>query len=256
MDIDSLDWVLAAVLVIAAPCVGSFLGVVAERLPRGETLVLGRSRCRNCATPLTPRDLVPLVSWAAAGGRCRHCGARLGLGYPAIELAALGVALWSLSVLPGWLALVGCLLGWTLLTLALIDARTFMIPNVLSLPLIAAGLLLAPLLPAVSLWDHVLGAAFGAALIAVTAAVYRRLRGREGIGMGDAKLLAAAGAWVGWQGLGSVLLLAAVVGLGVSLALRLRSGAPDLTQPIPFGPYLALGFWLTWLYGPITWSPS
>ncbi|MEM7224690.1 MAG: A24 family peptidase [Pseudomonadota bacterium] len=249
-----LGGLLPVFLVVAGPFVGSFLGLVADRLPAGEGLVGGRSRCDNCQATLAPRDLIPVVSWALAGGRCRQCGARLSWRYPAIELAAAAVALWSVMLLPGWLMVVGCLLGWCLLTIATIDFRTFLIPDALSWPLLVTGLGLAALWPNTVLFDHLIGALVGALVVIAVGLAFKRLRKREGIGLGDAKLLAAAGAWVGWQGLGSVLLLAAGSGLLVTLALGLLGKGRGLDQPIPFGPYLALGLWLTWLYGPLSFG--
>jgi leader peptidase (prepilin peptidase)/N-methyltransferase len=237
----------AVILLVAAPFVGSFLGLLVVRLPVGETVVLGRSRCRRCDAALGPRDLVPLLSWAASGGRCRHCHAALGWFHPAIEAAALGVALWSVAVAPGWLAWASAGLGWTLLALAVIDHRHMIVPDALSLPLIPAGLAIAVLAPAGGLAHHLAGAAAGAASLGAVAWAYRRARGREGLGLGDVKLFAAAGAWTGWQGLPSVLLIGAATGLAA--ALILGRARPD--RPVPFGPYLALGLWITWLYGPV-----
>ncbi len=241
----------ALLLIIMAPCVGSFLGLVIQRLPAERQVIRGRSACDHCGATLAVRDLVPLASWILSRGRCRHCGARLGIFYPAIELAALGVALWSLAVLPGWLTWAGSALGWTLLALAVIDARHMILPNALSLPLIPAGLLLSWAVDPAKLPGHALGAAAGFLTILVLSAAYRRLRGREGIGLGDAKLLAAAGAWVSWQGLPSVLLLAAASGLAGALARGLSGDGIKPTKAFAFGPYLAAGFWLVWLYGPI-----
>ncbi|MDH3473801.1 MAG: A24 family peptidase [Rhodospirillales bacterium] len=241
----------ALLLIFAAPCVGSFLGVVIERLPTERPILRSRSACDHCGTRLGARDLVPLASWALARGRCRHCGGRLSLFYPAIELAALAMALWSLAVLPGWLAWAGSALGWTLLALAVIDARHMILPNELSLPLIPAGLAVAWALDPGKLPDHALGALAGFLLILALAALYRRLRKREGIGLGDAKLLAAAGAWVSWQGLASVLLLGAASGLAGALVIGFAGGGLKSTRAVPFGPYLAAGFWLVWLYGPL-----
>jgi leader peptidase (prepilin peptidase)/N-methyltransferase len=241
----------ALLLIFAAPCVGSFLGVVIERLPAERPILWGRSACDHCGARLGARDLVPLASWALARGRCRHCGGRLSLFYPAIELAALAVALWSLAVLPGWLAWAGSALGWTLLALAVIDARHMILPNELSLPLIPAGLAVAWALDPGKLTDHALGALAGFLLILALAALYRWLRKREGIGLGDAKLLAAAGAWVSWQGLASVLLLGAASGLAGALVIGFAGDGLKATRAFPFGPYLATGFWLVWLYGPL-----
>ncbi|MFQ5567894.1 MAG: prepilin peptidase, partial [Paracoccaceae bacterium] len=120
------------ILLVAAPFVGSFLGLLIERLPAGESVVLGRSRCGKCGAALGPRDLVPLLSWAASGGRCRHCRAALGWFHPGIEAAALGVALWSVLVVPGWLAWASAGLGWTLLALAVIDQRHMVLPDALN----------------------------------------------------------------------------------------------------------------------------
>ncbi len=251
------DWLRPDLLflLLAAPCVGSFLGVLVVRLPAGQPLVLARSACPHCGVTLKARDLVPLVSWLANHGRCRACSARLGIFYPLVELLALALALWAYMVVPGWPLWVTCLLGWTLLALALIDARHLELPDLLTLPLIPAGLLMAWLLAPEAVLAHVIGAAAGFLFLAGLALAYRRLRGREGLGLGDAKLLAAAGAWLGWQGLPSVILIAAASGLaGALVQARLgrgESGGLDAGRPLPFGPYLAAGFWLVWLYGPL-----
>jgi leader peptidase (prepilin peptidase)/N-methyltransferase len=235
-----LEWLLAAIL---APFVGSFLGVVIERLPAGQPIVLGRSACDHCGATLTARDLVPLISWLARRGWCRCGHARLSWFHPAIELAALAVALSGAAVLSGWLLWVGLGLGWTLLTLAVIDGREFVLPDIIVLPLIPIGLLVVW---AIDPAGHALGALAGFASFAAIAGVYRRVRGREGLGLGDAKLLAAAGAWLGWQTLPSVVLIAAASGLAFALA-----ASACLDQPGRLGPYLALAFWLVWLFGPV-----
>jgi leader peptidase (prepilin peptidase)/N-methyltransferase len=236
---------------ILAPFVGSFLGVVVERLPAGRTVVLGRSTCDHCGETLTARDLIPLVSYLARRGRCRCGRAALSRFHPGIELAALAVALSAALVLSGWLLWASLGLGWTLLTLAAIDWREFVLPDILTLPLILSGLALAWAIDPALLWGHALGALAGFASLALIAGVYRRVRGREGLGLGDAKLLAAAGAWLGWQGLPSVLLIAAVSALALALATALGGGKLAWTSRIAFGPHLALGFWLVWLYGPL-----
>ncbi len=238
-------------LILAAPCMGSFIGVVADRLPADRPLVWSRSACDRCGQRLAVRDLVPIAGWLANRGRCRHCGHAVSALYPAIELAAVLIAVWSLAVLPGWLAWAGAALGWTLLTLSIVDVRHLLLPDQLTLPLIPVGLVVTWTVAPDALAEHILAALGGFLIFAVLALVYRRLRGREGIGLGDAKLLAAAGAWVSWQGLPGVILLAAAGGLAGALAKRLVAGRLDLRQPLPFGPYLAAGLWLVWLYGPI-----
>ena len=234
---------------LAAPAAGSWLGVLIRRLPRGVPVALARSRCEACGTALGPLDLVPLLSWLWLRGRCRHCRAPIDRFHVGIELAALGVAAWAVAsagddVMRAWL---GCGLGWTLLALAWIDLEWFILPDALTLPLLLGGLAATWLVDPDALGDAALGAALGWLVFASVAAGYRALRGRDGLGGGDAKLLAAAGAWLGWQALPEVMLLGAVAALVGGGALRLaRDGAR-----LAFGPWLALAIWLVWLYGDI-----
>lgn len=241
----------ALFLLLAAPFVGSFLALVACRLPAGQTIVFGRSRCSSCARTLSLGDLFPIASWLMTGRRCRGCKTPISAFYPFVEFAALVVAVWSLAALPLDLVPLGCLLGWCLLLLAVIDSRTLTLPDELTLPLIAAGLLATWAMTPDRLFDHVLGAALGGAALWLIAALYYRMRGREGLGLGDAKLLAAAGAWLGWQGLGSVILIAAVSALVLILGRSAMGHRLSSEDPLPFGPFLALGIWVTWLYGPL-----
>ncbi len=234
---------------LAAPFVGSLLGVLVERLPAGEPVVFARSRCRACGATLKVRDLVPLVSFALTRGRCRMCGSPIGWFAPSIEAASVVVALWAAAVVPAdWLwPTVG--LGWTLLALAVTDARTLILPDALTLPLIPAGLLMVAFALPERLIDHLIGAGAGFVVPAAVRLLYRRLRDREGLGLGDVKLLAAAGAWVGWQGLPWLLLIAAVAALAAVLLVAIVRRRLDAGAPIPFGPFLCLAFWLVWLYG-------
>jgi len=195
---------------------------------------------------------VPLASWLASGGRCRYCATPLGRRYPLTELAALVIAAWAAIVLDGWMVLVGCALGWTLLALALIDWREQILPDSLTLPLLAGGLGAAWTLVRLDFIDHAIGAVAGLTLFWAVAAIFRRVRGYDGLGGGDAKLFAASGAWLGWMGLPSVLVIAsgaALVGVGV---LKLAGKSNLSRTEIAFGPYLCIGFWLVWLYGPLT----
>ncbi len=240
-----------ALAIIVAPFVGSFLGVVIERLPAGRSIVFGRSTCDHCGETLTARDLIPLVSYLARAGRCSCGQAALGWFHPGIELAALAVVLSAATALSGWLLWASLGLGWTLLTLAAIDWRAFVLPDTMTLPLIPSGLAVAWAIDPGLLGGHALGALAGFASLALIAGVYRRLRRREGLGLGDAKLLAAAGAWLGWQGLPSVVLIAAVSALVLALATALGGGKLAWTSRIAFGPHLALAFWLVWLCGPL-----
>ncbi len=236
--------------VLAAPFVGSFLGVLILRLPEGRPVALARSACDHCGTRLSPIDLLPLLSYARLRGRCRHCGAPIAPFHWQVELAAVAVALSALAggtEQPGlWL---DCGFGWTLLALAWIDWDSMLLPDVLTLPLIPAGLLVTLWLEPELATDHALAAAIGYTALRGLALFYRKVRGREGLGEGDAKLLAALGAWVGLQQLPLVALIAALAGLAASVLMWLRGGELRASTAIPFGPFLALAGWVVRLMG-------
>ena len=163
--------------------------------------------------------------------------------------AGLGIALWAFLVLDPRLAAVGCLLGWGLLVLALIDWRIQVLPNVLTFPLIGLGLAVSALGWTGPIFDHLVGAVAGYAVFWAVSTFYSKVRGYDGLGLGDAKLLAAGGAWAGWQGLASIVLIGSVAALlGAMLALRGKEGLTGRTE-IPFGTFLAPAIWITWLYG-------
>jgi leader peptidase (prepilin peptidase) / N-methyltransferase len=238
-------------LMLSAPFIGSFVGVVADRWPKDEPFVLGRSRCPHCKHVLGARDLIPLVSWFAARARCRYCGQRLSIWYPTSEVSALIIASWSILAVPPGLAWISSLFGWTLLVLAVIDMRWLWLPHALTGPLAIAGLLITGLCNRSVPFDQLIGAILGYIAMTVVALLYRRYRGREGLGAGDANLFGALGAWVGWQGLPTVLLYAGISGLLI-LTMQSRAGRTvKWTTRIPFGPHLCLGGWLVWLYGPL-----
>jgi leader peptidase (prepilin peptidase) / N-methyltransferase len=236
---------------IVAPVVGSFLGVLITRLPAGEAVAIGRSRCSSCGHALGARDLVPLLSWVVLNRRCRYCGSPIGWFYPAIELAAIIVPIWAATEVDGWLLWATCALGWVLLTLAVIDARHLLLPDVLTLPLLVGGLAVAALIESASLHEHAIGAIAGFVVFWLIARGYRLVRGREGLGLGDAKFLAAAGAWVSWQGLPSVVFIGAASALAFAVT-RIIAGATSAEgQKVPFGTFLCLSTWIVWLYGPM-----
>lgn len=237
-----LELLAAAAILLAGPVAGSAAAAFARRWPddlRG--WLLGRSRCPACGTVLSARDLVPLASYLALRGRCRHCRRPIAPEYVAVELAALVLAGIAVALLPPLPALLAAVVGWALLAAALIDRRTLLLPDLVSLPLAAAGILAALLgLAPASPLGALAGALLGLGGLATVAELYRRLRGREGLGMGDAKLLAAAGAWLGPEPLPWVLLLGALGALAAAIA----TGAwRRPAEPLPFGPWLALGFW-------------
>jgi leader peptidase (prepilin peptidase)/N-methyltransferase len=227
-------------------CAGSFVATLAVRAEDGWRGILGgRSRCPACGAPLGARDLVPILSWLWQRGRCRHCAARIGAFYPLVEVAAAMIGTLALVLLPSPVAWVAALLGWWLLALALIDLRTWRLPDALTLPLILMGLLLAAADGALgdaslSLAEALLGAGGGYLAFAGLGRLYHWARGREGLGLGDAKLLAAAGAWLGLGALPLLVLLSTVPALLLAAA-RAPVLRPDTA--VPFGPALALGFW-------------
>jgi len=238
--------------VIFAAFIGSFIGVIVARIEEPRGILFGRSACASCGVRLAPRDLVPLGSWLFLRGRCRSCGESIGWFHPAIELAAMAVALGPALLFSGPLVWVSCLLGWTLLALAAIDLRYFLLPDFLTVPLIPAGILATWAFDPASLLSHFAGAAAGYGFVVLLRLIYKAIRSREGIGLGDAKLLAAAGAWVSWTGLPSVIVLGSFAGLLFALWGKLRGDTLSLTNPVPFGTFLCLGIWAVWLYGPLT----
>lgn len=240
-------------------CVGSFLGLISLRLPRGEDVVFGRSRCRGCGNVLRPWHMIPIISWLIARGRCQDCRSAIPLRYPFIELGAGLIGLWAgLNSSETLIAIVTAVLGWQLLLIAIIDAEHFQLPDQLTVPLFVTGLIASVALHTDGLPHNLpellaqplIGAGLGFGGLWLLAKVYQRLRGRQGLGDGDPLLLAACGAWVGWMGLPSVVLIASIFGLSLALgALVTRRPINDTTR-LPFGTFLAAGLWCTWLYGP------
>ncbi|MGI9500249.1 MAG: prepilin peptidase [Geminicoccaceae bacterium] len=242
----------AFIVVVLAPFVGSFLGVVIDRLPEGRPIIAGRSACDTCGYALGWTDLLPLLSFLLLRGSCRYCNTRLRIFYPLIELAAIAVALSAAFVLSGWLLILSVGLGWSLLALAVIDHRHLVLPDGLTLPLIPAGLAVAYMIEPGLLKAHIIGGAVGLLVFLGIAWLYRYLRGREGLGMGDAKLLAGAGAWLGWPALPGVVLLAAVSALCITFLRILSGDRMAINGELPFGGHLAFSFWASWLIGPLT----
>lgn len=246
-DIGATAWLWP---ILVAPFIGSFVGVLIVRLPTSAPVIFGRSACAHCGTRLSGWEMIPLASFLLLRGRCRYCLKPIGLFHPAVELAAVAVAVWAAAANPDPARLwADCGLGWTLLTLAWIDCTSFLLPDVLTLPLLMAGLVLTLGVQPEALTDHCLAAAFGFLSFQGLAFAYRRLRGWDGLGGGDAKLIAAAGAWCGLALLPFVVLGSAVLGLLAALGLALTGRAVTSRTRIPFGPCIALAFWLAWLHG-------
>jgi leader peptidase (prepilin peptidase)/N-methyltransferase len=242
---------LSSIMILtASPFIGSFIGCLADRLPAGRAMMWSRSSCDHCAHPLGPRDLVPLFSWLLGGAKCRYCRGTISSYYPLIEIAALAVAISALAVLDGALLWVTLGLGCILLILAAMDFRHMLLADALTFGLMLAGLGVAAIWSQLPLRDHILGMLIGGAALYVVNLIYRSVRKRDGLGMGDVKLMAGAGAWLGWQGLPSVLLYATITALIVVVSgLFGRKLARDTA--IPFGAFICFGIWITWLAGPI-----
>ena len=226
---------------LAAPFVGSVLGVLVRRLPAGLPVVLDRSRCEHCGHPLRPVELVPVLSFLWQRGRCRHCGAAIARQHLWMELAALAVPASAAWFEPDGVFLwADCLLGWMLLALAVIDWTHLRLPDALTLPLLLAGLAEAAWLEPGEAADRAWAAALGYGVLRLLGLAYRWLRGRDGLGGGDAKLFAASGAWVGLAGLGPTLGIAAAAGFAAALV---RGKGLRAHTMVPLGSCLALGTW-------------
>lgn len=254
----------AAWLTLLGAVVGSFLNVVVARVPRGESVVRPRSRCPRCGAAIAWYDNVPVLSWVLLRARCRACAAPIPARYPLVELlgAAAGFLAWRRHGLSA-AALAELAFAAGLLALAFIDLDTWLLPHVLTWPLIAFGLAMSALdLSAASLLSSVWGAVIGFAAFALVSVVGEKVFKKEALGFGDVWLLSGLGAWLGARALLPVVLLASLQGsvVGVALLLLGRSEpGPEPAHPVadedwvpprhavPFGPFLALGA-LEWLY--------
>jgi leader peptidase (prepilin peptidase)/N-methyltransferase len=258
----STAWLAASVGFVGL-CVGSFLNVVIHRLPRmmeaqwraecaelngtpmtaSETynLVKPDSRCPSCNTPIRAWQTIPVVSWLALGGRCAACKAPISARYPAVELltGALSVALaLRFGYSPALAA--ALVFAWALVALTFIDIDTQLLPDDITLPLVWAGLLANLFGAFVDLRSAVVGAIAGYLLLWSVYWGFRLIAKKEGMGYGDFKLLAAIGAWTGWQVLPFVIVISAGVGAVIG-SLMLVLSRRGMDTRIPFGPYLALG---------------
>ncbi len=251
--------------------IGSFLNVVIHRLPimmqrdtdnyiaaeRDEplphtqpyNLIVPRSACTSCGHRLSALENIPLLSWLFLRGRCRHCGASVSARYPLVEALTALLSAWVVwRIGSGFEGIAALLLVWSLVAMSFIDFDTQMLPDDLTLPLVWLGLLVNLIGGFVPLHDAVIGAAAGYLALWLVYWVFRFATGKEGIGYGDFKLLAALGAWLGWIMLPLIVLLSSLVGaiVGVSLILLRRH---QRGVPIPFGPFLAFAGLIALLYG-------
>ncbi|HEY1723157.1 MAG TPA: A24 family peptidase [Magnetospirillaceae bacterium] len=199
-------------------------------------------------TTLLAADVTGRYHRIAGDGRDTMPGNALFLA-PVLSIAAILIAVWTGFAAPASIVWISCLFGWTLLALAIIDLRLMILPNFLTISLALAGFIVTLTTDADRFPDSVIGAAVGYAILALIRISYRKLRGRDGLGGGDAKMLGAIGAWVGWQDLSSVVLIAALCGLAIIGVSSLMKGKLDPQHRLPFGPCLAFGAWVVWLHG-------
>lgn len=248
-----MESVVFATIFLAGLAAGSFLNVVIYRGPVMWKLADGeargnfvgpRSYCPACKTTLAATSLIPIVSYLVQRGRCAACGAKISARYPLVE--SLGALSALISVIAFGLtpaAFFAALFGFALIALAFIDAETGYLPDAITLPLIAIGLAANGFETFVPLRDAVIGAGAGFLIFWAISAAYERLRGKEGLGLGDAKLLAAIGAFGGWMMLPVVVFVAALGTLAALGIGALRGGGMARDQPVAFGPGLcAAGF--------------
>lgn len=266
---------LVAVVALFSVAIGSFLNVLIHRLPRmmeadwraqcaelagapSDTppassprynLLVPRSHCPQCQTPLRMIDNLPIASWLALGGKCAHCKAPISARYPIVEaLTAVLSAIVAWKFGATWQTALALVFTWIVIALTFIDADTTLLPDDLTLPLLWLGLLANVFTLFVPLKDAVIGAAAGYLVLWSIYWLFKLLTGKEGMGYGDFKLLAALGAWMGWKALLPIVLLSSLVGavVGIGLIVMARRGREI---PIPFGPYLAAAGMLVLLAG-------
>jgi leader peptidase (prepilin peptidase)/N-methyltransferase len=225
------------------------LELAPDGLPAPPDLVRQGSHCPHCRHSLAAWDNIPLVSWLLLRGRCRYCRAPISVQYPLVELlcgVASAIVVWKFG--PTWQSAAALVFTWVLIAAAGIDFRTQLLPDSMTLPLVWLGLLLALVPLFVPLREAVIGAAAGYLALWTVYWVFKLATGKEGMGYGDFKLLAAIGAWLGWKMLPLVILLSSFVGalVGIVLIILARRGR---NVPIPFGPYLATAGLVALFYG-------
>jgi leader peptidase (prepilin peptidase) / N-methyltransferase len=245
---------LSAILGLA---IGSFLNVCIYRLPLGQSLVSPPSRCPKCERRLTWSDNIPIVSWVVLGGKCRRCRAAISMQYPLVELVtalAFVAVVWLTPLGPQLIARLAfvCML----IVLFGIDLEHQLLPNVITLPGIVVGLIFSLVAPPG--WQSALiGVLLGGGVLYGIAEVYYRVRGEEGLGMGDVKMLAMIGAFLGWKAVLVTLVLSSFAGAIVGIGLMaLQRG--NMKLALPFGTFLALGAFAAMLVGDplVAWYAS
>jgi leader peptidase (prepilin peptidase)/N-methyltransferase len=241
--------VLAALAFLFGLAIGSFLNVCIARLPAGESVVRPGSRCPACRTPIRWFDNIPVLSYLLLGGRCRQCRSPISVRYPLVELATGVLFAATVSWLPPEPVLLGKALLFTALLVVLFgtDYDVQRLPDVITLPGIAAGIVLSAATPP-GLFDAIMGTAAGALVLLFVRWGWKRMTGVDGMGLGDVKMLAMIGAFLGWRQVGVVLFLASLAGALVGLLLA-AGGRRSLQTRLPFGTFLAAAAWGALLVG-------
>jgi leader peptidase (prepilin peptidase) / N-methyltransferase len=243
-----------ALAAIAGAAIGSFLNVCIYRLPLGQSIVWPGSACPTCKGPVAWYDNIPILSWLMLGARCRSCRAPISIRYPIVEALTSVMcagALWYYG--PGALFLSRFVFGCALVVLFAIDLEHQILPNVITLPGIVVGFLFS-LVTEPGWASSLIGIAVGGGLLFAVAEAYFRIRHEEGLGMGDVKMLAMVGAFLGWQATLLTLMMGSIAGSIVGL-LIIASRRGDMKHALPFGTFLALGAALAATVGPhlLTW---
>jgi leader peptidase (prepilin peptidase)/N-methyltransferase len=235
---------------IAGAVVGSFLNVCIVRLPERQSIVFPSSRCPSCTHSIAFYDNVPIVSFLLLKGKCRHCGVSISYQYPLVEILS-GVFSLILCVRFGFLSLnyfIYFIFSAALITASFIDLKHRIIPDRITLPGIGAGLISSLLLPHLTFADSLIGAVAGGGSLLLIAAGYYLFTKQEGMGLGDVKLLAMMGAFLGWKAILFIIMVGSFTGALVGVAVMLLK-SKDRRYAIPFGPFLSLGALSYLLYG-------
>jgi leader peptidase (prepilin peptidase) / N-methyltransferase len=236
----NLEPLQLSILIVLGLTVGSFLNVCIHRIPREQSLMFPPSRCPGCEHRLSWFENIPVLSYAVLGGRCRKCRARISIRYPLVELATMALFIVHGEVF-GWSALLvpRLLFACAMVVLFAIDLEHHLLPNVITLPGIAIGLISSAVLPP-GLVDALIGAAIGGGVLWLIGEAYYRYSGHEGMGGGDVKMLAMIGAFLGWKLVLVTLILSSFAGslIGVAVIALKRGG---MKYALPYGTFLALG---------------
>jgi leader peptidase (prepilin peptidase) / N-methyltransferase len=227
-------------LAVLGLIVGSFLNVCIYRLPRGQSVNWPGSRCTSCLRAIAWYENVPVVSWLALRGRCRNCGERIAVMYPIVELITAGLFVAGYLIY-GWTPLLAVRLAFAsaMVVLFAIDLQHHILPNVITVPGIVIGFVLSLFLPP-GWQSSLIGLIAGGGVLFAIAEAYYRLRGIEGLGMGDVKMLSMIGAFLGWKLVLVTLVLASFAGSVIGLAV-IASGRGGMKAALPFGTFLAVG---------------